>query len=105
MPVLGIRGYLFGLLAGELTACALNLLFLRRLAFFRFRPAAWILKPAAAFALSLGICLCVSGWIDGLFPLASLPKLLLRLLLLLPGYLVFFPEEWKKYILRNSTTS
>lgn len=105
VPVLGIRGYLFGLLAGELTACALNLLFLRRLAFFRFRPAAWILKPAAAFALSLGICLCVSGWIDGLFPLASLPKLLLRLLLLLPGYLVFFPEEWKKYILRNSTTS
>ena len=54
VPVLGIRGYLFGLLAGELTACALNLLFLRRLAFFRFRPAAWILKPAAAFALSLG---------------------------------------------------
>ena len=105
VPVWGIRGYLFGLLAGELTACALNLLFLRRLAFFRFRPAAWILKPAAAFALSLGLCLCVSGWIDGLFPLAPPPKLFLRLLLLLPGYLVFFPEEWKKYISRNSTTS
>lgn len=105
VPVWGIRGYLFGLLAGELTACALNLLFLRCLAFFRFQPAAWILKPAAAFALSLGLCLCVSGWIDGLFPLAPPPKLFLRLLLLLPGYLVFFPEEWKKYIARNSTTS
>ena len=99
VPVLGIRGYLFGLLAGELTACALNLLFLRRLAFFRFRPAAWILKPAAALRPEPGhLPVRPPAGSTVCFPWLLCRSFFLRLLLLLPGYLVFFPEEWKKYI-------
>lgn len=105
VPRLGIRGYLFGLLAGELTATALNLLFLHRLAPFHFRAGVCILKPAAAFALSLGISLCASAWIAGLLPLTPLLSLVLSLGILCACYLLFFPEEWKKYLFRNSTTT
>ena len=105
VPRLGIRGYLFGLLAGELAACVLILLFLYRLAAFRFHPVSCILKPASAFILSLGISLFLSSRISRLASLPALPFLLARLAVLCLCYLLLFPEEWKKYLSRNSTTS
>ena len=104
VPRAGIRGYQLGLLAGEIAAALLNLCFLRRLTHFRFHLLCWIAKPAAAFLLSLGICLFLSGWASGLFPLPPLLLLLLELGILGLSYLLFFPEEWKKYLFRRSTS-
>ena len=104
VPQAGMTGYLLGLLTGEVSAALLNLAFLHHLTHFRFQALRCILKPAAAFALSLGICLCLAGWISGLFSLPPLLLLILELLILGLLYLLFFPEEWKKYLSRNSTS-
>ncbi len=104
VPRLGIRGCLAGLVLGEVTSALMNLCCLRRLTRFRPNLPRTLLKPAAAFFLSLGICLFFSGWGRGLFAIPTLAALLLKLILLGLSYLLFFPEEWKKYLFRNSTS-
>ncbi len=104
VPRAGMPGYLAGLVLGELASAFLNLAYLRRLTHFQFHLPRCLLKPLAAFFLSWGLCLFFSRWLSALIPFSSLALLLLQLLLLCAFYLLFFPEEWKKYFCRNSTS-
>ncbi len=57
VPIEGIQGYLWGLLASELLLAALNLGALRRYSKIQFDTASWLLKPAAAMGIALGLTL------------------------------------------------
>lgn len=57
VPGFGIQGYLWGILASQLAVTALNLIFLRKQFVFSVSAWDWIVKPAAALAVCMGISL------------------------------------------------
>lgn len=101
VPSRGIPGYLWGLLVSELAASCLNIIFLRRIVPFAFHAAAWILKPACALLASLGCGFFLEHFLTS----RNTPELL-RLFFTLAFscliYLLFFPDEWRKYLKRQA---
>ena len=57
VPGFGIQGYLWGILASQLAVTGLNLIFLRKQFVFSVSAWDWIVKPAAALAVCMGISL------------------------------------------------
>lgn len=73
IPALGIRGYLFGLLASQLVSCTLCLYFLSRSVLFTFRADKWLLIPL--------LCLIVTNRIGKwsaplLYSIPALPEII-----------------------------
>ena len=102
VPIYGIQGYLWGLLAGELTASCLNLFFLYRITPFSFHAAAWIIKPACALFISLGCGLLLERLLSVFFTVQPLLHLLPAMAFTCLVYLLFFPSEWRKYLKRRA---
>lgn len=97
IPQYGILGYLWGLLISELSITCLNLLFLYHLTPFHFDAVCYIIKPARALLVSLGCSLLAENLLSRLSIGVPLLQLFLSLLIMGVIYLLFFPEEWKKY--------
>lgn len=89
IPLFGIRGYLWGILASELTSTLLILLFLRRSVPFGFDALSCLLKPAAALFLSLGVSFFVTGILDEFLLSSRLAAFVLASAAMALAYLTF----------------
>ena len=77
IPVFGIQGYLWGILASELISAILNILFLKQAASFSFDAAECILKPVIWLLISLGVSFSVTGVLNGIHMKGEVLRLLL----------------------------
>lgn len=73
VPLFGIRGYLWGILASELASTLLILFFLRRAVPFGFDALSCLLKPAAALLLSVGVSFFATGILGGFLISPGIP--------------------------------
>lgn len=89
IPVFGIQGYLWGVLASELTSTVLSILFLRRTASFSFDAAECILKPVITMLIALGIGFAVTGILNSFLAVGEISGLLLVLGVI--GMVYLFP--------------
>ena len=75
VPAIGIRGYLYGLLFGQLFLAALHLKTVRRLVTIHYRPFHHLLRPLGA----LGIAVFTAQKITGILPIPMISLPILRL--------------------------
>lgn len=87
VPVLGIPGYLYGLLFSEILTCVLRLLSLYRTTPFSFQAVSGLLLPSGAMAVTCGGILFLSS-IPGIQKISGLALLTLKCVAALSLYLI-----------------
>lgn len=95
-PILGIRGYLFGLLSGELVSALLNILYLKHTASFSFCASENIIKPLCSLLMALGIGFAVTAFLDYCSITAQFLRLVCTLGCTAFSYLAPFAAQFRR---------
>lgn len=88
IPQFGIQGYLWGVLASELTSTVLSIFFLRKSAPFSFDAAECILKPVLALLLAAGVSFAAAGVLNSFLVASKTTRLIIVVSAMGAAYLI-----------------
>lgn len=97
VPVYGIRGYLWGILASQMISAFLFLYFVKKHTHFRYRPAECILIPSVITIISIGSSFLIYHFLELWLPLPFLCLVLcITVACLIFAILLFYPQIRQK---------